>query len=110
MKNTIDFNAQAQFINAVKDYLDILNEKLTTTNRTASVVDGRKYYKVVVQDTNGTNKSVHSFIDRSNGDLYKAASWFQPAKGARYNLLTDIPMLKKDVDPFGGYLYLRGVR
>jgi hypothetical protein len=67
---------------------------------------GRKYLKIVMCDTNGTGRSVHAFVDKVNGDLYKAASWQAPAKGVRFNLLTSYPTLS-GADWAGGYLYIR---
>lgn len=66
---------------------------------------GRKYHKVVKVDTQNI---VHSFVDDA-GNVYKAASWAAPAKGVRYNLDKDMDTLQNVVDPFGSYLYLRGV-
>jgi hypothetical protein len=39
--------------------------------------------------------------------LYKAAGWAAPAKDARYNLATDMDVLRERIDPHGGYLYKR---
>jgi hypothetical protein len=36
-----------------------------------------------------TGAYVHAFVDKTNGDLLKAAGWKAPAKGARGNLLDD---------------------
>lgn len=68
---------------------------------------GRKYYKLIHKD--GISRSVHCFIDKSNGDVYKSASWKSPAKGVRYNLLDDNSreLCYSKCDPFGGYLYQR---
>jgi len=68
---------------------------------------GRKYYKLIHKD--GISRSVHCFIDKSNGDVYKSASWKSPAKGVRYNLLDDNSreLCYSNCDPFGGYLYQR---
>ena len=41
---------------------------------------GRRYVKVV------KGYSVHSFVDMTNGDVLKPASWSSPAKHARGNL------------------------
>lgn len=49
-----------------------------------TVMHGQKFDKVIVE-TFGS-KSVHCFIDRSNGDLYKPASWNARAKGVRGNI------------------------
>lgn len=68
---------------------------------------GRKYYKLIHKD--GISRSVHCFIDKSNGDVYKSASWKSLAKGVRYNLLDDNSreLCYSNCDPFGGYLYQR---
>lgn len=68
---------------------------------------GRKYYKLIHKD--GISRSVHCFIDKSNGNVYKSASWKAPAKGVRYNLLDDNSreLCYSKCDPFGGYLYQR---
>ena len=84
------------------------------------VQKGRKYLKIVQQqfDDMGPNPtheyrngSVHAFIDRETGDVYKPASWNKPAKHVRYNLLerSDRNFLFdwKNVGWAGGYLYMR---
>lgn len=48
------------------------------------VTEGKKFDKVIVETWG--SKSVHCFIDRSNGDLLKAASWNARAKGVRGNI------------------------
>lgn len=48
---------------------------------------GRKFAKVS-KLTYGS-RSAYCFIDLSNGDLLKAASWKAPAKGARGNIFAD---------------------
>ena len=81
---------------------------------------GRKYLKIVQQQfddmgSNPTNEyrngSVHAFIDRETGDVYKPAGWAKPAKHVRYNLLErkDREFLfdYKNVGWAGGYLYMR---
>ena len=67
---------------------------------------GRKYHKVM-QCVNGETESVHAFIDKKTGELYKAASFKQPAKGVRFNLLiiTEREFVLENCDWAGGYLY-----
>jgi hypothetical protein len=67
-----------------------------------SVEEGRKYFKVIMS-TSGS-KSVHAFVDR-DGNVYKAANWKSPAKGIRYNLLTDPETCYRKAEWAGGYLY-----
>ena len=66
------------------------------------IENGRKYFKIV-QVSN--QRSVHAFVDKSNGDLYKAQSWAAPAKGVRFNLLKDLEFLKANATWHGSYLY-----
>ena len=48
------------------------------------IEEGRKYYKIVMVSN---QRSVHAFVDKKTGDVYKPASWQGPAKYVRYNLL-----------------------
>ena len=79
---------------------------------------GRKYIKVIQQDYDTfrdrneyRDGSVHAFIDRNTGEVYKPASWKSPAKIVRYDLrlISDRAKLHdpKFTDWAGGYLYLR---
>ena len=45
---------------------------------------GRKYHKIIMV-ANGS-RSVHAFVDKKTGEVYKSASWKAPAKGVRYDL------------------------
>lgn len=54
---------------------------------TISVQKGSRYAKLVRKDyPDAVGGSVHCFVDLSNGDVLKAASWKAPAKHARSNL------------------------
>jgi len=68
---------------------------------------GRKYHKIMM-NANGS-RSVHAFIDKKTGSVYKAASIKAPAKGERYNLLLikDREWLFENADFCGSYLYVR---
>lgn len=69
---------------------------------------GRKYHKIVMEYENG-QRSVHAFVDKKTGEVYKPASFKAPAKDARYNLLLikDREYLLENADWAGGYLYKR---
>ena len=69
---------------------------------------GRKYYKLIFVDSS-SNRSVHAFIDKKTGEVYKSASWKSPAKGVRYDLrlIEDREYLLENADWSGGYLYSR---
>jgi len=51
------------------------------------VMWGKKYARIVRQETFGTGRSVFGFVDLENGDLLKAEGWKRPAKHARGNVL-----------------------
>ena len=82
------------------------------------IVSGKKYYKIIQQDYDTfqdrneyRDGSVHAFVNRKTGEVYKPASWKSPAKYVRYDLriITDRAKLHdpKFVGWAGGYLYLR---
>ena len=68
---------------------------------------GRKYHKIIMV-ANGS-RSVHAFVDKKTGEVYKSASWKSPAKGVRYDLrlISDREWLLQNADWAGGYLYAR---
>jgi hypothetical protein len=58
------------------------------------LTEGGRYIKIVRETLHlptGTvnSRSAHCFIDRTNGDVLKTASWAAPAKGARGNIADD---------------------
>ena len=71
------------------------------------IESGRKYYKLIMETESGS-RSVHAFVDKKTGEVYKPASFKSPAKIARYNLLE----IKSREECFeratwaGDYLYL----
>jgi hypothetical protein len=69
---------------------------------------GKKYHKIIMIDGGGS-RSVHAFVDKQTGQLYKSASWKAPAKGVRYDLrlIADREYLLANADWSGGYLYAR---
>jgi len=68
---------------------------------------GRKYHKIIMV-ANGS-RSVHAFVDKQTGEVYKSASWKAPAKGVRYDLrlIKDREWLLAHADWSGSYLYAR---
>ena len=85
------------------------------------VKTGKKYYKIVQQELetwSGSkyygkyrDGSVHAFVDKETGEVYKPAGWAKPAKHVRFDM-RDERQLKFLLDPknvgwAGGYLYLR---
>ena len=100
-----------------KDQLESI--KNGTANLTNFVIkNGRKYYKIMqrefdtFQDRNEWREgSVHAFVDKNTGEVYKPASYNSPAKHVRYDLRIINDRVKLH-DPrytgwAGGYLYMR---
>ena len=73
---------------------EILKEHYETKLPTLDIPDikvypGGKYYKVAKKD-NSHNESVWFFVDKEDGNIWKAASWKAPAKNfPRGNILED---------------------
>lgn len=82
--------------------------KMTGPDTEFYLKTGKKYFKLIMKYAGG-QQSVHAFIDRTNGNVYKPASWQGPAKIARYSLLNDEQRewLYSNADWAGGYLYIR---
>ena len=85
------------------------------------VKTGKKYYKIVQQEFETWEKSkyygqyrdgsVHAFVDKKTGQVFKPASWQAPAKHVRFDLRIirerEFLFNYKNTDWAGGYLYLR---
>ena len=69
---------------------------------------GKKYHKVIMVD-GGSSRSVHAFVDKNTGEVYKSASWKSPAKGVRFDLriINQREWLFAHADWSGGYLYAK---
>ena len=67
-----------------KAYSSLIPNELRTSN-------GRRYVKIIsvrkiTTDGSDGQRSVWAFIDKTNGDVLKPASWAAPAKHARGNI------------------------
>ena len=76
------------------------------------IEEGRKYLKIVmVVPIEGRlpSESVHAFVDKKTGEVYKPASFKSPAKHVRYDLrlIEHREWLLEHADWAGGYLYKR---
>ena len=78
--------------------------------------EGKKYLKVVREEYDERNDrwrdtTVHAFINRATGEVYKPASWKAPAKHVRFDLSNDLDRQNLHDPNFvgwaGGYLYMR---
>lgn len=96
--------------NVTKEYhqrkIDELNSGMCDIDYT--IETGKKYHKVIMVNGGGS-RSVHCFIDKNTGEVYKSATWKSPAKGVRYDLrlIKDREYLLENADWSGGYLYAK---
>ena len=115
---------EQRFPENTKYYQDRVDE---INNGTANLykftyTTGKKFHKVYFleyQDANEyynrkagyTAGSVHCFIDKQTGEVYKPASWKAPAKHVRFDLrlIQDREFLfnPNNIDWAGGHLYMR---
>lgn len=75
---------------------------------------GQRFIRLVTGTVEARDRSVHAFVDITNGDIIKSAGWKAPQKGkhglaVRGNLLdtADFDRLLKVADRYGSYLYQR---
>lgn len=107
--------ARATVAEAVGDFIAFANAHPTTPQ----IGDFRYFYtaepsgrnyRIVMHDRPNGAGSVHAFIDRTTGDVYKAEGWKRPAKGVRYNLLTQWDLITEVWTWNSGWLYADRVR
>ena len=109
-RNTIELNVRKWTLMLCDALLD--NFKSRNNNSSSDykfyIESGRKYHKLIMETGSGS-RSVHAFVDRKTGEVYKSASWKSPAKGVRYDLrlIEQREWLLENADWAGGYLYQR---
>ena len=113
-----------RFPENTKYYQDRINEINDGTANLYKFVykTGKKFHKVYFLEYQDANEyynrkagykagSVHCFIDKKTGEVYKAASWKAPAKIVRYDLrlIGDREFLfnPNNISWAGSHLYLR---
>ena len=126
-KNYRDYHIRTLKGNLSGNYPEYAREQLDAIeNGTANlmwfkVYSGKRYYKIVQQEFETWEKSkyygqyrdgsVHAFVDKQTGQVYKPASWQAPAKHVRYDLRIirerEFLFNSNNTDWAGGYLYLR---
>ena len=117
---TLNGNLSGNYPEYAREQLDAI-ENGTANLMKFKVYTGKRYYKIVQQEFETWEKSrnygkyadhsVHCFVDKETGDVYKAASWRSPAKHIRFSFQNeaDIKFLLNpdNVDWASGYLYIR---
>ena len=123
-KNYRDYHIRTLKGNLSGNYPEYAREQLDEIeNGTAKLMyfkikTGKKFYKIVqmnfdtFQDRNEYREgSVHAFVDKKTGQVYKPASWQAPAKHVRFDLRIirerEFLFNSNNTGWAGGYLYLR---
>ena len=117
---TLNGNLHGNYPEYAREQLDAI-ENGTANLMKSKVYSGKRYYKIVQQEFETWEKSryygqyrdgsVHCFVDKETGDVYKPASWSAPAKHIRFTF-QNVNHLKFLLNPdnvgwTGGYLYIR---
>ena len=117
---TLNGNLHGNYPEYAREQLDAI-ENGTANLMKFKVYSGKRYYKIVQQEFETWEKSryygqyrdgsVHCFVDKETGDVYKPASWSAPAKHIRFSFqnVEDLKFLLNpdNVGWAGGYLYIR---
>ena len=109
-RNTIQLNVRKWTLMLCDALLDNFKRRNNggTSDYKFYIEEGRKYHKIIME-TGAGSRSVHAFVDKKTGDVYKAASFKAPAKHVRFNLciISDREWLLANADWAGGYLYMK---
>ena len=118
--HTLKGNLSGNYPEYAREQLDAI-ENGTANLMKFKVKTGKKFYKIVQMEFETWEKSkyygqyrdgsVHAFVDKKTGQVYKPASWAAPAKHVRYDLRIirerEFLFNSNNTDSAGGYLYLR---
>ena len=114
---TLKGNLSGNYPEYAREQLDEI-ENGTANLMKFKIKTGKKFYKIVqmefdtFQNRNEYREgSVHAFVDKKTGQVYKPASWAAPAKHVRYDLRIirerEFLFNSNNTGWAGGYLYLR---
>ena len=114
---TLKGNLSGNYPEYAREQLDEI-ENGTAKLMYFKIKTGKKFYKIVqmvfdtFQNRNEYREgSVHAFVDKKTGQVYKPASWQAPAKHVRFDLRIirerEFLFNSNNTGWAGGYLYLR---
>ena len=75
------------FLAKVQDKVNSYYKEGAESAPTITLKKSRRYAKLITE--NYSQKSAFCFVDLTNGDILKCASWSAPAKGARGNIQSE---------------------
>ena len=117
---TLEGNLSGQYPEYAKQQLEEIKNG-TANLMWFKVYSGKKYYKIVQQQFETwegskyygqyRDASVHAFVDKKTGQIYKPAGWAKPAKHVRFDMRIiserNFVHNPNNTGWAGGYLYLR---
>ena len=117
---TLNGNLSGNYPEYAKQQLDEIKNG-TANLMWFKVYSGKKYYKIVQQQFETwegskyygqyRDASVHAFVDKKTGQIYKPAGWAKPAKHVRFDMRIiserNFVHNPNNTGWAGGYLYLR---
>ena len=117
---TLNGNLSGNYPEYAREQLDAI-ENGTANLMWFKVYSGKKYYKIVQQQFETwegskyygqyRDASVHAFVDKKTGQIYKPAGWAKPAKHVRFDMRIiserNFVHNPNNTGWSGGYLYLR---
>jgi len=117
--NSVRFNADGS--KELSDYAQKQIDEMdngTWNGMKFRIQKGRKFYKIIAQEYDTfrdrneyRDGSVHAFVDKKTGEIYKAESWKSPAKYVRYDMRIinqrEFVLNPANCGWAGGYLYMR---
>ena len=117
---TLNGNLSGNYPEYAKQQLDEIKNG-TANLMWFKVYSGKKYYKIVQQQFETwegskyygqyRDASVHAFVDKKTGQIYKPAGWANPAKHVRFDMRIiserNFVHNPNNTGWAGGYLYLR---
>ena len=117
---TLNGNLHGNYPEYAREQLDAI-ENGTANLMKFKVYTGKRYYKIVQQEFETwegskyygqyRDASVHAFVDKKTGQIYKPAGWAKPAKHVRFDMriISERNFVHNPDNTgwSGGYLYLR---
>ena len=117
---TLNGNLSGNYPEYAREQLDAI-ENGTANLMWFKVYSGKRYYKIVQQEFETwegskyygqyRDASVHAFVDKKTGQIYKPAGWAKPAKHVRFDMRIiserNFVHNPNNTGWAGGYLYLR---
>ena len=100
----------SEFDEAFRSFVARVQELVKSVHRNDRVVtwtEGRRYMKIISSDADTKAKMVWGFVDKTNGAIYRAASWGWPSTKHIRGYITDSAGGMGAATPYG-VRYLRG--